>query len=57
MILSGVMMLRHLGETEAADRVANAVNEVLVEGRKLTYDLGGKVGTSEMAAAIVEKLS
>ncbi len=56
MILSGVMMLRHLGETDAADRIAKAVNEVLVEGRRLTYDLGGNAGTSDMAEAIVAKL-
>ncbi len=55
-ILSGVMMLRHLGENEAADRVARAVISVLEEGRYLTYDLGGKSTTGEMAGAIIAKL-
>ncbi|WP_258360427.1 isocitrate/isopropylmalate dehydrogenase family protein [Moorella sulfitireducens] len=55
-ILSGVMMLEHLGEKEAAARVENAVLAVLAEGKYLTYDLGGKAGTSEMADAIVRQL-
>lgn len=55
-ILSGVMMLKHLGEHEAAARITKAVETVLSEGRHLTYDLGGTAKSSEMAAAIVEKL-
>lgn len=55
-LLSGVMMLQHLGEDQAADRVARAVNEVLAEGKSLTYDLGGSASTSEMADAIIGKL-
>ncbi len=55
-ILSGVMMLQHLGEHQAADRVMNAVKEVLTEGSSLTYDLGGSSSTSEMADAIIAKL-
>jgi isocitrate dehydrogenase (NAD+) len=55
-ILSGVMMLRHLGENEAAGRITRAVEQVLAEGRRLTYDLGGSAKSSEMAAAIAEKL-
>ncbi len=55
-ILSGVMLLRHLGEHEAAGRVERAVAEVLSEGKHLTYDLGGSARTSEMAAAIAAKL-
>lgn len=55
-ILSGVMMLRHLGEEEAAGRVESAVVAVLEEGKHLTYDLGGSAGTLEMAGAIVEKM-
>src|SRR5690606_8860345 len=38
-ILSGVMMLRHLGEREAADRIEQAVARVIAEGRSVTYDL------------------
>ncbi|PIQ81703.1 MAG: isocitrate dehydrogenase [Candidatus Omnitrophica bacterium CG11_big_fil_rev_8_21_14_0_20_64_10] len=60
-ILSGVLMLRHLGEGKAADRLEAAVSAVLKEGRAVTYDLkrggsGAPVGTSQMADAIVEKL-
>jgi isocitrate dehydrogenase (NAD+) len=55
-ILSGVLMLKHLGEHEAAARITKAVDTVLSEGRQLTYDLGGTAKSSEMAAAIAEKL-
>jgi len=56
MVLSGAMMLDHLGEQKAATRVRAAVEKVLAEGKKLTGDLGGKASTSEIAEAIVEKL-
>ena len=62
MILSGVMMLRHLGEDEAAARLETAVAEVLREGRSVTYDLkpsrndATAVGTKEMAEAIAARL-
>jgi isocitrate dehydrogenase (NAD+) len=52
LILSGAMMLDHLGEHEAADRVREGVNAVLREGKKLTRDLGGHAGTTEVAEAI-----
>jgi len=55
-LLSGVMMLRHLGENAAADRVARAVVAVLEEKKSLTYDLGGSSATSQMADAIISKL-
>ncbi|MEW6726206.1 isocitrate/isopropylmalate dehydrogenase family protein [Desulforudis sp. 1088] len=55
-ILSGVLMLRHLGEAEAAERVMRGVTAVLKEGQRVTYDLGGTAGTSEMADAIIEKI-
>ncbi|CEP68314.1 Isocitrate/isopropylmalate dehydrogenase,conserved site [Moorella glycerini] len=55
-ILSGVMMLEHLGEKEAAGRIQKAILAVLAEGKYLTYDLGGNAGTSEMADAIVRQL-
>ncbi len=55
-ILSGVMMLQHLGENDAAGRVMKAVTAVLEEGKRLTYDLGGSSSTSQMADAIIEKL-
>ncbi len=56
MILSGALMLRHLGEIAAAERVEAALRDVLADGRSVTYDLGGSAGTSEMADAIVERL-
>ncbi|MCL5056964.1 MAG: isocitrate/isopropylmalate dehydrogenase family protein [Actinobacteria bacterium] len=56
-ILSGVMMLQHLGEMEAAGRVSRAVTAVLEEGKSLTYDLGGNSSTSRMADAIISKIA
>jgi len=55
-ILSGVLMLHHLGQEEAARRIYNAVAEVIREGKTVTYDLGGEAGTSEMADAIITRL-
>ena len=61
-ILSAVMMLRHLGEQNAAERLDAAVAEVIREGDRVTYDLKPDrddptaVGTREMAEAIAEKL-
>ncbi|MEW6583727.1 MAG: isocitrate/isopropylmalate dehydrogenase family protein [Actinomycetota bacterium] len=62
MMLSGVMMLRYLKETEAADRLEGAIAEVMAEGKSVTYDMKPHrddptaVGTSGVADAIVEKL-
>lgn len=55
-LLSGVMMLRYLGEGAAADKIQAAVEEVLVEGKDVTYDLGGNASTSGFADAIIAKL-
>jgi isocitrate dehydrogenase (NAD+) len=61
-ILSGALMLRHLGEREAAERVERAVASVIAEGRYVTYDLKPTrddptaVGTQEMADAIADAL-
>jgi isocitrate dehydrogenase (NAD+) len=55
-LLSGILMLRHLGEEEAADRIMTAVITVLEEKKHVTYDLGGTAGTSQMADAIINKL-
>ena len=52
MILSGAMLLRHVGEREAAARVEAAVDAVLREGTVRTGDLGGRSTTTEMADAI-----
>jgi isocitrate dehydrogenase (NAD+) len=62
MILSGMLMLRHLGEADAADRLERAVAEVLADGQQVTYDLKPSrddptaVGTREMADAIIARL-
>jgi len=55
-ILSGVMMLRYLGELEAADRVEKAVAKVIKEGKEVTYDLGGSTGTKEFADAVIREM-
>jgi len=62
MILSGMLMLRHLGETEAGDRLERAVAAVIEEGKSVTYDMKqhrddpSAVGTSEYADAIIAKI-
>lgn len=62
MILSGVLMLRYLKEEAAANKLENAVKEVLAEGKHVTYDLKlspddkTAVGTQEMAGAIIKSL-
>jgi isocitrate dehydrogenase (NAD+) len=62
LILSGMLMLRHLGETDASNRLENAVAAVIKEGKDVTYDLKADrndptaVGTKEMAQAICAKL-
>jgi len=61
-VLSAVLMLRHLGEEEAARRLEEAVARVIAEGRSVTYDLKERpddpsaVGTQEMADAIIAAL-
>jgi isocitrate dehydrogenase (NAD+) len=59
-MLSGVMMLRHLGENDSADRMERAIAEVISEGSNVTYDLkldpATAVGTSQVADAVIEKL-
>jgi len=55
-LLSGVMMLKHLGEMDAAARVMAAIIKVLEEKKALTYDLGGSTSTSGMADAIIEAM-
>lgn len=62
MILSGMLMLRHLGELDAAERLEAAVAAVLLEGAQVTYDMKPDrgdptaVGTAAYADAIIEKL-
>jgi isocitrate dehydrogenase (NAD+) len=62
MILSGAMMLRHLGELQAAKAVEDAVAGIIADGKQVTYDLrpdrdrAKAAGTSEMADAIIARL-
>jgi isocitrate dehydrogenase (NAD+) len=55
LILSGALMLRHLGYIAEADRVETAVREIIGEGRT-THDLGGSLGTAAFADAVIERL-
>ncbi|MBM4408835.1 MAG: isocitrate/isopropylmalate dehydrogenase family protein [Chloroflexi bacterium] len=56
LILSGVLMLRHLGEVAVAERVEDAVRAVIAEGAHVTYDMGGTAGTSDFADAVLGRL-
>ncbi|KKN10614.1 hypothetical protein LCGC14_1034800 [marine sediment metagenome] len=56
LILSAVLMLRYLEETEAADKLETAVNTVISEGKDVTNDLGGSATTQEMAEAIASRI-
>jgi isocitrate dehydrogenase (NAD+) len=62
LMLSGVLMLRHLGERDAADRLEAAIAAVIAEGRSVTYDMKpnrddpSAVGTSQVADAVIDKL-
>jgi len=56
LILSGALMLRHLGETDAADVVERATREVIAAGETVTYDLGGSAGTSEFGEAVAARV-
>ncbi len=62
MIFSGMLMLRHIGEREAGDRLERAIADVIREGTSVTYDMKADradpsaVGTSQVADAIIEKL-
>jgi isocitrate dehydrogenase (NAD+) len=63
LMLSGVLMLRHLDEREAGDRLETAIADVIRRGERVTYDLKPSrddptaVGTSEFADAVIEELS
>lgn len=56
-ILAGVMMLKYLGESKAADRVEKAVVKVLEGGKYLTRDLGGNTGTIEYAEVVIDAIA
>ncbi|MGI8846752.1 MAG: isocitrate/isopropylmalate family dehydrogenase, partial [Candidatus Dormibacteria bacterium] len=62
MMLSGVLMLRHLEENDAADRLERAIASVIASGESVTYDMKPKrddptaVGTSQVADAVLAEL-
>jgi len=56
LILSGALMLRHLGHPDEAGQVETAVREVIAEGRSVTYDLGGTTGTTGFTDAVIARL-
>jgi isocitrate dehydrogenase (NAD+) len=57
MILSGALMLRHMGYPDEATRLETAVRAVIAEGTATTHDLGGSTGTAAFADAIVDRLT
>ncbi len=62
LILSGVLLLRHMGKTKEADKLEKAVADVIAQGKEVTYDMKADrndptaVGTSQMADAIIRKI-
>jgi isocitrate dehydrogenase (NAD+) len=62
LMLAGVLMLRHIGEREAGDRLERAIASVVAEGKDVTYDLKAKrddptaVGTKEFADAVIKRM-
>ena len=57
LILSGAMMLRHLGETAAAERVEKSVRDVIAAGQTVPRDLGGTAGTRAFGLAVAERVA
>ena len=57
-ILSGVLMLRHIGKIKEANKIESAVKKVIAQGKKVTYDINSKkpVGTKEMTEEIIRKI-
>jgi isocitrate dehydrogenase (NAD+) len=56
LLMSSVLMLDHLGERAAAERIQNALEKVYREGKQTTRDVGGKAGTEEFADAVIAAL-
>jgi isocitrate dehydrogenase (NAD+) len=57
LILSAEMMLRHLGEPEAAEAVSQGLYKTFEEGRHLTRDLGGSASTNEFASRVADRVA
>jgi len=55
-LMSAILMLKHLGERDAAERTEKAMLEVFAEGTTITKDLGGTAKTADFANAIIDKL-
>jgi isocitrate dehydrogenase (NAD+) len=62
MMLSGMLMLKHLGEEKAADRLERAIAAVIKEGKNVTYDMKSRrddptaAGTAQVADAVIDKM-
>ncbi|MBI2901681.1 MAG: isocitrate/isopropylmalate dehydrogenase family protein [Planctomycetes bacterium] len=56
-ILSAALMLEYIGEQDAYERISKAVRQVIAEGKKVTYDLGGTAGTSDMADEMIRVMT
>src|SRR6188768_849775 len=56
LILSGALMLRHLGHPDTAGQLEDALRAVVAEGRSVTYDLGGAAGTREFGEAVAARV-
>ena len=57
MMLSAILMLRHMNKTDVADRVEKAIRRVYDEGRHLTRDVGGSASTEEFTSAVIDALA
>jgi isocitrate dehydrogenase (NAD+) len=57
LVMSGIMMLDHLGERSAARRIEAALEKVYREGKHVTRDIGGKAGTAEFTDAVIAALA
>ncbi|WML36864.1 isocitrate/isopropylmalate dehydrogenase family protein [Clostridium sp. OS1-26] len=55
-VLSGIMMLKHIGEFDAAAKIEKAIKKVVRDGMHVTPDLGGNAGTSEFTEAIIKEM-
>jgi isocitrate dehydrogenase (NAD+) len=56
LVRSGILMLRHLGEQDAANKVKYAVHSVYRDGQHITRDMGGTSSTMEFADAVIEAM-
>ena len=57
LLQSGILMLRHLGERDAANNIENSMFAVFTEGKVRTRDIGGTAKTAEFADAIIKKMN